>query len=88
MTSWDHTFIQSGAILASACVAGVIIQPEFAGPIILIGTLVILFFWVTAMIMSEFEAIREQLDRVDRRTARMEGQRVGNDVSGASVDGQ
>ena len=60
--------------------------PEFAGPIIFIGTLVTLFFLFAAMIMSELEAIRERLDRVDRRTARMEGQHVGNDISEAPAD--
>ena len=88
MTSWDHAFIQICAVVLSFGAVAVMLQPEFAGAVVFICTLLLVFFWIAVLILSEFAAIRERLDSVDRRTARMEGHRVGNEVLQAPFDGE
>ncbi len=88
MTRWDQTYVVICATVLSFAVVAAMLQTEFVGPVILGCTCVLFFLWIVVTILSEFDAIRERLDRVDRRTARIEGHLFGSEIPQEPENGQ
>lgn len=80
MTRWDQTYIVLCATVLSYGVAAVVIAPLYALPIVLFCASLLVFLWVAVVTLSEFDEMREQLDSVNRRTARIEGHLFGAEI--------
>ena len=80
MTSWDQTYVVICATVLSFGVAAVVIGPRYALPVVFFCAALLVFLWVAVVVLAEFDEMREQLDSVNRRTARIEGHLFGTEI--------
>ena len=77
MTRWDQTYVVICGIVLSFGVAAVAIGPQYALPVIFFCAALLVFLRVAVVVLAEFDEMRERLDGVDRRTARIDGHLFG-----------
>lgn len=73
MTSWDQRYIVICATVLCYGAAAVVIAPLYALPVVLFCASLLVFLRAAVVTFAEFDEMREQLDSVNRRTARIEG---------------
>ncbi len=88
MTSWDQRYIVICATVLCYGAAAVVIAPLYALPVVLFCASLLVFLRAAVVTFSEFDEMREQLDSVNRRTARIEGHLFGAEIPQDPENGQ